>query len=69
MQAEKWHQRALANREKNFGPDHLNVASSLNNLALVYKERGDYAQADALFRRALPIMEKALGPDHPTVAL
>jgi tetratricopeptide (TPR) repeat protein len=44
------------------------VAIGLNNLALLYKSLGKYAEAEPLYKRALAIDEKALGPDHPTVA-
>ena len=44
------------------------MATSLNNLALLYYTQGQYAQAGALYQRALAIGEKALGPDHPHVA-
>ena len=50
------------------GPDHPSVATSLNNLALLYYTQGDYAKAEPLYKRALSIREKALGPDHPSVA-
>ena len=60
--------RALAIREKALGPDHPDVAVSLNNLAGLYAYQGRYADAEPLFKRALAIREKALGPDHPDVA-
>jgi len=41
------------------------MAKSINNLALLPDETGDYARAEQLYRRALAIDEKALGPDHP----
>jgi len=44
------------------------VATSLNNLAALYKTQGDYAKAEPLYKRALAIFEKALGPNHPDVA-
>ncbi len=44
------------------------MATSLNNLALVYDDQGRYAEAEPLYQRALPIFEKALGPEHPDVA-
>jgi tetratricopeptide (TPR) repeat protein len=44
------------------------VATSLNNLAVLYRDQGNYAQAEPLFQRALAIWEKALGPQHPNVA-
>lgn len=39
-------QRALAIQEKVLGPEHPNVAMSLNDLALLYRAKGDYARAD-----------------------
>jgi peroxiredoxin/tetratricopeptide (TPR) repeat protein len=67
--------KALEVAEKNVGPNHLDVATSLNNLALLYYTQGRlyraqtrYAQAEPLYKRALAIREKALGPDHPDVA-
>jgi CHAT domain-containing protein/Flp pilus assembly protein TadD len=43
------------------------VASSLNNLAILYYAQGKYAEAEPLFQRALLATEKTLGPEHPTV--
>jgi tetratricopeptide (TPR) repeat protein len=60
--------KALDVAEKAVGPNHPNVATSLNNLALLYNAQGQYAQAEPLYKRSLAIMEKALGPDHPNVA-
>jgi len=56
----------LAN--KTLGPDHPNVANSLNNLAELYKKQGRYAEAEPLYKRSLKIKEAKLGPDHPDVA-
>jgi tetratricopeptide (TPR) repeat protein len=47
---------ALKVAERSFGPEHMNVAQSLNNLAGIY-------------RRALRIREEGLGPEHPAVAV
>ncbi len=43
-------------------------AASLNNLALLYKAQGHYAEAEPLYKRSLAILDKALGPEHPNVA-
>ena len=51
-----------------FGGQDPRLATSLNNLALVYHEQGKYAEAEPLYRRGLAIQEKALGPEHPNVA-
>jgi tetratricopeptide (TPR) repeat protein len=63
-----FYERALAIREKALGPWHLDVATSLNNLAELHRESGDYARAEPLYQRALAIQEKALGREHPDVA-
>jgi tetratricopeptide (TPR) repeat protein/CHAT domain-containing protein len=60
--------QALAVAEKSLGPDHPDVAGSLNSLANAYRAQGRYAEAEALFQRALLIQEKALGQDHAEVA-
>ena len=61
--------RALEVAEKNAGPNHPSVGTSLNNLALLYDTQGQYAQAEPLYKRALAITGKALGPDHPLVGM
>jgi CHAT domain-containing protein/tetratricopeptide (TPR) repeat protein len=61
-------QDALRLAEATYGPEHPNVATSLNNLAVLYDEQGKYAEAELLHRRALAIREKVLGPEHPDVA-
>ena len=66
--AEPLFKRALAISEKALGPDHPDVAVSLNNLADLYDDQGRYADAEPLYKRSLAIWEKALGPDHPNVA-
>ena len=61
-------QQAVALAEKLHGPDHIDVATPLNNLGEFYRVTGRYADAEQLHKRALAIREKALGPDHPAVA-
>jgi class 3 adenylate cyclase/tetratricopeptide (TPR) repeat protein len=61
-------ERALAIRERALGPDHPDVATSLNYLAEAHKLQGWYPEAQARYDRALAIRERALGPDHLDVA-
>ena len=44
------------------------MATTLNNLAELYRIQGKYTAAEPLHRRALAIRETALGPKHPDVA-
>ena len=55
-------------RQRELGNDHEDLGSTLNNLAVVLQDTGDFAGAQQLFEQALPIAKKALGPEHPDVA-
>ena len=61
-------EEALAIDEKALGPDHPDVAKSLNNLAMVYQALGDYSKTEPLYKRSLVIFEKTHGANHPAVA-
>jgi tetratricopeptide (TPR) repeat protein len=54
--------------EAELGPEHPDVATSLNDLAELLHSQGKYAEAEPLYRRALAIREKILGSEHPDVA-
>ena len=51
--------------ESQLGPGHPGTLGSVNNLATMLTDQGDYAAAEPLYRRALEGSEKSLGPDHP----
>src|SRR5260370_1130741 len=68
-EAEPLLKRALAIREQQLGPQHPDTASSLNNLALLYRAQGKYEQAEPLLKRALAICEQQLGSEHPNTAI
>jgi len=59
---------ALRILERTLGADHPDLATALNNLALLYYSQGDYEAAEPLYERALAIDEKVLGAEHPGVA-
>jgi tetratricopeptide (TPR) repeat protein len=66
--AESLYQRALAILEKALGPDHPDVAWSLNGLGCLDTDLGRYAEAEALLERARAIREQALDPAHRDLA-
>jgi len=43
------------------------VATSLQNLALLYASQGRYAEAEPLYQRSLAIAEKVVEPEHPSM--
>ena len=56
-------------REKELGPDHVDVAASLNNIAVLLKTSGQFEEAEEMYNRSIAIKENALGPNHPQVPL
>jgi tetratricopeptide (TPR) repeat protein len=53
--AEDLFRRSLELREKRLGHDHLDVATSLNYLGLLYREKEEYDPAEKYFRDGLDI--------------
>jgi CHAT domain-containing protein/tetratricopeptide (TPR) repeat protein len=53
-------------REEVVGNKHPDYATSLNNLAWLYKGMGENARALPLFSEALQVREKVLGKKHPS---
>ncbi len=70
----KYNEAAKAAQEKvrlaeaTFGPENVNLAALLNNLAQFYHLQGKYTEAEPLYKRALAIRERVLGPNHADVA-
>ena len=60
-------QDALKAAEFALGPEHLDVAVILRNLAGLFEAQGKYAEAEPLYKEVLKIREKALGTNHPDV--
>jgi hypothetical protein len=65
-EAEPLLRRALAISELSYGPDHPEVATTLNNLASVLRATNRLSEAEPLLRRALSIFERSLGANHPS---
>lgn len=68
-EAERYCQRALQMRERLLGPEHIDVACSLNGLANGYAGQGRFAEAEPLYQRALAMREQCLGFEHTDVAV
>ncbi|MEE8526130.1 MAG: tetratricopeptide repeat protein, partial [Thermoanaerobaculia bacterium] len=67
-EAEPFLGSSLEVREDLLGADHVDVATSLGNVATLYWHQGRYTEAEPLAERALAIREKTLGGEHPDVA-
>lgn len=67
-QSQSLHQLALTTREQVFGREHLTVAKSYNELAILARVQGDSEQAETFHLRTLAIRRKLLGENHQDVA-
>jgi tetratricopeptide (TPR) repeat protein len=65
-EAERLFTRSLSVKEL-LGPEHPDVATTLNNLAQVYIMQDRDPEAIPLLERSLTIQEKALDPEHPAL--
>jgi hypothetical protein len=54
-------------QEADLGPDHLELANTLNNLAVAHERSGQLDAAEREYRRAHAIAARRLPPDHPQV--
>lgn len=59
------YRRALAIREKNFGPEHPETADVLSRLGEIDFLRGQFAQAERPYRQALSFYEKSGDLERP----
>ena len=66
--AERLLREAAAAQEASLGPEHPDLASTLNNLAFVCERTNNVAEAERNYRRAHAIAVASLGPRHPFVA-
>ncbi|WP_420629370.1 tetratricopeptide repeat protein [Candidatus Leptofilum sp.] len=64
-----FYKNALNLREKLFGQNHPDTATSLNNLGLLLQNMGNLAIAQSYFERAIIIYEKTLGTNHHDTAI
>ena len=66
--AEPWQKQCLEVITSRLGEEHPDMATSLNNLALLYNFQGRYKEAEALYIQALELRRKLLGEEHLDVA-
>ena len=67
--AQSTQSRALAIKERTYGPSHPEVAATLGNLGIIQQQLGRFDEAEATQTRALSIFENSYGPYHPQVAV
>ena len=56
-------------RRRVLGADHPETATSLNNLAGLYRAQGLYVEAAPMVMEAVEIMERVLGAEHPNTKI
>lgn len=68
-QALPWFEQCLSVTRSHFGSEHSQVATSLNNLALVYRALGRYSEVEPLFVEALELDKRLLGEQNVCVSI
>jgi tetratricopeptide (TPR) repeat protein len=63
VEAQPLYERVVAMCERLLVPNHPDVSTSLNNLAVLYGRQGRYAEALPLSERALAISEREFGDE------
>ena len=66
--AEPWFVLCLSVAQAGLGDDHLDVGTTLNNLAGLYYCQGRYGEAELLYLKALELRKRLLGKNHSDVA-
>ena len=67
-ESRKRYEATLAFGEKTLGPDNHLVLATVDQLADVLEDIGQFADAGRLFERSLATTERLAGPDHPDTA-
>ncbi|NEU80153.1 FxSxx-COOH system tetratricopeptide repeat protein [Nostoc sp. UIC 10630] len=67
-QAAPWREECLEITKKRLGEEHLDVATILNDLAVLYRDQGRYSEAELLHLQALELTRRLLGDEHLDVA-
>jgi len=65
IEAQKLLEKAIPIQTKTLGSEHPDVASSLNNLALIHKAQGEMAKAQDCYQRAQTIINQVFDENHP----
>ena len=68
-EAEVWLTSCLEATQKRLGNEHHQVATSLNNLALLYRTQGRYEEAESRCCQSLKILEHLFGENHKDIHL
>ncbi|WP_442949073.1 tetratricopeptide repeat protein [Nostoc sp.] len=66
--AEPWTEECVNVCQSLFAGEHPDVASSLNNLALLYHSQGRYNDAEPLYIETLAMRKRLFAGEHPDVA-
>ena len=64
--AETLYKEAIAIWKKEHGDKHQEVATGLNNLAMLLQAQGKYTEAKSYMEQALDIWSRVLGDEHRT---
>jgi tetratricopeptide (TPR) repeat protein len=59
--------KALVIQQQSLRPNHSDLATSYNNIGVVYEKMGNYSKACSSYEREMEIAQKSLPPNHPAL--
>jgi len=62
-----FYEKSFEIRQKTLPPNHPSLATSYNNIAVVFKNMGEYSKALSYFERALEIFQSVLPANHRNI--
>ncbi|MGF1986879.1 MAG: tetratricopeptide repeat protein [Nostoc sp. ZfuVER08] len=66
--AAPWYNQCIEITKQRLGEEHPDVATSLNELGVLYRLQGRYSEAEPCYMQALEVRCNLLGEEHPDVA-
>ncbi|KAF2185808.1 hypothetical protein K469DRAFT_777737 [Zopfia rhizophila CBS 207.26] len=55
----------METRKKVLGPEHPDMLTTMANLALTYRNKGRWDEAEELVVQVMETCKRVLGPEHP----
>jgi Tetratricopeptide repeat len=56
-------------RERVLGKEHLDILTSIGNLALMLSDQGKYNEAEQIYQKELEVRERVLGKKYPFILI
>ena len=67
LEKARYYLQSLELKQNIYSEDHPDIASSFNNLGVLYSDLGDYEKAEKYYFQSLEIRQNIYSEDHPDI--